>query len=103
MSEASFPVFSKDGKYIFFTASTNFGPGEAWLDMSSYEHETRSNIYAIVLSKKNPSILKPQSDEEIVAGTEEKAAVTNAEVKKSKKENQINQLLKKRILPNKLN
>jgi tricorn protease len=57
MSEANFPVFSKDGKYIFFTASTNYGPGEAWLDLSSYDHETRSNVYAIVLSKKNPSIL----------------------------------------------
>ncbi|MEP6844442.1 MAG: PDZ domain-containing protein [Panacibacter sp.] len=83
MSEANYPVFSKDGKYIFFTASTNFGPGEAWLDLSSYDHETRSNIYAIVLSKKDPSILKPQSDEETVAA-EEKPATTDA--KKSKKE-----------------
>ncbi|CAN5725529.1 S41 family peptidase [soil metagenome] len=85
MSEANYPVFSKDGKYIFFTASTNFGPGEAWLDLSSYDHETRSNIYAIVLSKKNPSILQPQSDEETVAAAEEKGA-TNADSKKSKKE-----------------
>jgi tricorn protease len=86
MGEARYPVFSKDGKYIFFAASTNFGPGEAWLDMTSYEHETRSSIYAIVLSKKNPSLLKPQSDEEMVAGTEEKTAATTAEIKKGKKE-----------------
>ncbi len=66
MSEAANPVFSKDGKYIFFTASTNFGPGEAWLDLSSYDHATTSNIYAMVLSKKTPSILQPKSDEEMV-------------------------------------
>jgi tricorn protease len=70
MSEANYPVFSKDSKYIFFTASTNFGPNEAWLDLSSYDHETRSSIYAIVLSKKTPSLLQPKSDEESVTGDE---------------------------------
>ena len=73
-SEANFPVFSKDGKYIFFSASTNYGPSESWLDMSNYEHETRSNIYAVVLSKKQPSILKPRSDEETVKPKEEKTS-----------------------------
>lgn len=85
MSEANYPVFSKDGKYIFFTASTNFGPAEAWLDLSSNEHEVRSNIYAIVLSKKNPSILVPKSDEETEAKEEEKPVAANAD-KKSKKD-----------------
>lgn len=78
MSEASYPVFSKDGKYIFFTASTNFGPGEAWLDLTSYDHETRSSIYSIVLSKKTPSILQPKSDEETVTADETKSADTTA-------------------------
>ena len=77
MSEAGYPVFSKDAKYIFFTASTNLGPGEAWLDLSSYDHETRSNIYSIVLSKKNPSILVPQSDEETIAAEPEKSSTDN--------------------------
>lgn len=85
MSEANYPVFSKDGKYIFFTASTNFGPAEAWLDLSSNEHEVRSSIYAIVLSKKNPSILVPKSDEETEAKEEEKPVAANAD-KKSKKD-----------------
>ena len=86
-SEANFPVFSKDGKYIFFTASTNFGPSEAWLDMSTFEHEIRSNIYAVVLSKKQPSILKPQSDEETVKTAEEKTipAIVTTKNKTNKK------------------
>lgn len=93
MSEANYPVFSKDGKYIFFTASTNFGPAEAWLDMSSYDHETISSIYAIVLSKKTPSILQPNSDEENSKAGDEKASPENGankkpnEVKKNKEGN----------------
>ena len=65
-SEAAYPVFSKDGKYIFFTASTNYGRSIGWLDMSSYDNPVRSNIYAIHLSKVTPSILMPESDEEPV-------------------------------------
>ncbi|HLX90657.1 MAG TPA: PDZ domain-containing protein [Puia sp.] len=84
-SESNYPVFSKEGKYIFFTASTNYGPAEAWLDLSSYLHETRSSVYAVVLSKKTPSIVQPQSDEETVKTTEEKSPVA-ADKKKSKKD-----------------
>ncbi len=65
-SEAAYPVFSKDGKYIFFTASTNYGRSVGWLDMSSYEIPLRNSIYAIHLSKDAPSILTPESDEELV-------------------------------------
>ncbi|HEX6333309.1 MAG TPA: PDZ domain-containing protein, partial [Flavisolibacter sp.] len=65
-SEAMYPTFSRDGKYIFFTASTNYGRSVGWLDMSSYENLVRNNIYAIVLSKDAPSILSPESDEEMI-------------------------------------
>ncbi|MET0243841.1 MAG: PDZ domain-containing protein, partial [Flavitalea sp.] len=67
LSETANPVFSRDGKYIFFTASTNFARNVGWLDMSSYDNRAVSNIYAVVLSKKTPSILAPQSDDETVA------------------------------------
>ncbi len=66
-SEANYPVFSKDGKYLFFTASINYGPSEAWLDLSSYNYTVQHNIYAVVLAKKEPSLLAPKSDEEAVA------------------------------------
>ncbi len=63
-SEAANPAFSRDGKYIFFTASTNYGRSVGWLDMSSYENPVVNNIYAIVLSKNAASLLAPESDEE---------------------------------------
>ena len=78
-SEASSPTFSRDGKYIFFTASTNYGRSVGWLDMSSFDNTIQNNIYAIVLSKNEPSPLAPESDDEPVkADTTSKMAVTNA-------------------------
>ncbi len=94
-SEANYPVFSKDGKYLFFTASINYGPAEAWLDLSSYNYTVQSNIYAVVLSKKEPSLLQPKSDEEAITTDtfktvpDEKAKATKkdkAEVTKAKTE-----------------
>lgn len=63
-SEANEPVFSRDGKYVFFYASTNYAQNTGWLDMTNYERTTRSSIYAIVLSNTDPSPLAPESDEE---------------------------------------
>jgi len=63
-SEAEQPVFSKNGKYIFFTASTNYAQNTGWLDMTSYERNTLSSIYAIILANNTPSLLIPESDEE---------------------------------------
>ena len=37
LADVSSPAFSKDGKYLYFAASTNSGPALAGLDMSSME------------------------------------------------------------------
>ena len=84
LSEANFPTFSRDGKYLFFIASVNFGLNTSWLDMSNYEREVRSNIYAIVLSKKEPSLLHPESDEETVKEDSSSAAKPASQAKKKK-------------------
>jgi tricorn protease len=76
-SEATYPVFSKDGKYIFFAASTNYGRSIGWLDMSSFENPIRNTLYAIHLSKETPSILSPESDEETVKDTAAKTAMAS--------------------------
>ena len=65
-SEADDPVFSKDGKYLFFTACANYGPAQSWFDMTSKHYYVLDNIYALVLAKNTPSILQPESDEEAV-------------------------------------
>jgi tricorn protease len=64
MSDAEFARFDKNGKYLYFTASTNTGLTTAWLDMSGDGRNTSSNVYVAVLRKEDPSPLAPESDEE---------------------------------------
>ncbi|MDH5629963.1 MAG: PDZ domain-containing protein, partial [Gammaproteobacteria bacterium] len=64
MSDAADPAFSRDGKHLFFTASTNSGPRSVGLDMSSQERPLRVGIYAVVLDGKGKSPLLAKSDEE---------------------------------------
>ncbi|MDQ6760060.1 MAG: PDZ domain-containing protein [Acidobacteriota bacterium] len=64
MSDAEYANFDKNGKYLYFTASTNLGLTTAWLDMSSDEHPVSRSVYMAVLNKDEPSPLAPESDEE---------------------------------------
>ena len=64
MSDARYAVWDKNGKWLYFTASTNAGPTTAWLDMSSYDHTVTRAVYVVVLAKDLPSPLAPLSDEE---------------------------------------
>ena len=67
MSDALSARFDKGGKYLYFTASTDIGPTNGGLDMSSYPLRSTRSIYAAVLKKTDPSPLAPESDEEKVA------------------------------------
>jgi tricorn protease len=64
LSDARYPVFDRNGKHIFFTASTNSGPTTGWLDMSAFPFQTDRSVYAVVLKKTDISPLSPESDEE---------------------------------------
>jgi tricorn protease len=64
MSDTLNPIFDKNGKYLYFTASTNVGLTAAGLDMSSDEHRVTRSVYLAVLSKDEKSPLSPESDEE---------------------------------------
>ena len=65
LADARSPVFDRDGKHLYFHASTNTGQGSSWLDLSSYNvPNTTSTVYAVVLRKDLPNPLQPQSDEE---------------------------------------
>jgi tricorn protease len=67
LSDARFANFDKNGKYLYFTASTNAGPTTGWLDMSAFPHQTTRSVYVVVLKKGEASPLAPESDEEKVA------------------------------------
>ncbi len=77
MSDAQAPVFDTNGKYLYFTASTNLGPAFSFAEMSTFPHLSSRSVYAAVLSNEDPSPLAPESDEETVEekdGADVKAA-----------------------------
>ncbi|MGA2987593.1 MAG: PDZ domain-containing protein [Terriglobia bacterium] len=63
MSDALFPDFDKNGKYLYFTASTDIGLA-AGGDMSSLDRPVTRSVYVVVLKKGVASPLAPESDEE---------------------------------------
>ncbi|HEX6598732.1 MAG TPA: PDZ domain-containing protein [Gemmatimonadaceae bacterium] len=67
LADATSPAWDASGKYLWFLASTNFGPASGWLDMTSYDHPVTSALYMAVLKKGEPSPLLPESDEEKAA------------------------------------
>ncbi len=73
MSEAGDPTFSRDGKYLFFMASTDVGLTNSGLHMSAFQRPVTSSAYALILSKKTPSLYKTESDEETVKAEEKEA------------------------------
>jgi tricorn protease len=74
MSDARYPAFDKNGKYLYFTASTDAGPTAGWLDMSSVNRPVSRSVYVVVLNQEDPSPLAPESDEEKIANDSEKAS-----------------------------
>lgn len=67
MSAVTQPTFSRDGKYLFFSASTNTGLTNSGLHMTAHERNVNFNVYAFILSKDTPSLFKNESDEEKIA------------------------------------
>ncbi|HYL64510.1 MAG TPA: PDZ domain-containing protein [Candidatus Methylomirabilis sp.] len=83
-SDARYPVFDKNGKTLYFAASTDIGLSIGWLDLSSFQHPVLRSIYAVVLKKGDSSPVEPQSDEEKAASAEKgKDADKGKEVDKS--------------------
>ncbi len=64
MSDAAYPAFDCNNKYLYFAASTDIGPRNCWLDLSSYNQRFTRSLYVVVLRKDLPSPFAPQSDEE---------------------------------------
>jgi tricorn protease len=64
LADVASPAFSPDGQYLFFAASTNSGPLQVGLNMTSQERPFRAGLYAVVLSSEGHSPLKPVSGDE---------------------------------------
>jgi tricorn protease len=64
MSDATSPAFDLNGKYLYFLASTNDGPSNAGIDLSSLDRAQASAPYVVVLAKDGESPIPPESDDE---------------------------------------
>lgn len=67
LADVTSPAFSKDGKHLYFAASTNAGPGKAGLDMSAMEKPYRAGLYVATLAADGESPLRPKSGDEPTA------------------------------------
>jgi tricorn protease len=83
-ADARYAVFDKNGKTLYFTASTDMGLTVGWLDLSSFQHPLTRSVYAMVLKKGDPDPVEPQSDEEKVAKPEEKSKDADKDREKEK-------------------
>ncbi len=64
MADSISPAFDAGGKYLYFLASTNYGPSTGWLEMSSIDRPVRRAIYLAVLNATEPSPLLPETGDE---------------------------------------
>jgi tricorn protease len=83
-ADSRFPAFDKNGKTLYFTASTDLGLGIGWLDLSSYQRPLTRSVYAVVLKKGDPNPVEPQSDEEKIAKPDEKGKDADKDKDKGK-------------------
>ena len=85
LSDAGHPVFDREGKYVYFIASTDSGPGNEPNLQSSVQRVT-SSVYLVVLSKDEKSPLAPESDDEKPADETNKADPKKQDSKKDDKD-----------------
>ncbi|HLS05643.1 MAG TPA: PDZ domain-containing protein [Wenzhouxiangella sp.] len=64
MADVGSVAFSRDGQYLYLVASTNAGPLQFGLDMSTQERPYRAGIHALVLAADGQSPLAPRTGDE---------------------------------------
>ncbi len=84
MSEVAEPVFDRNGKYVYFLASTDAGPLKDWFAMSNSDMELSNQIYLAVLKDSEENPLKAESDEEKAAEEKPKAETNSTDDKAEK-------------------
>jgi tricorn protease len=89
MSDALYVAFDKEGKYLYFTASTNTALSTGWLDMTSLQRPVTRSVYVMVLKKDLPSPLAPESDEEKPKEAEKSEKDKQADKDKAKQEKPV--------------
>ncbi len=82
--DASGPVFSSDGKYLFFTSNRDFNPVYSWTEWN-HAYTDMTKVYFVTLAKDTPNPFAPENDEVTVKKEEKTASDGNSETKDDKK------------------
>ncbi|MBE9491905.1 MAG: PDZ domain-containing protein [Bacteroidetes bacterium] len=80
------PVFSDDGKYLFFTSSRDFNPIYSWTEWN-HAYQDMAKVYLITLTKETSSPFEPENDE-VEIKEEEKTKEGKKQDKDNKDEEQ---------------
>jgi tricorn protease len=86
LSDATSPAFDGNGKYLYFLASTNDGPSNAGIDLSSLDRSQSSAPYVVVLAKDGASPIPPESDDEKIKDEKKPDDDKKADDKKDSKD-----------------
>ena len=64
MADAAAPVWDRNGRHLYFLASTNLALGSGWANTSSIAADPSYGVYLMVLRADDPTPFAPRSDEE---------------------------------------
>ena len=87
MSNVTNPAFDPNGKFLYFTASTDIGPAIDGFGLGSFNRTTTASVYVAVLSKFGTSPIPPQSDDE--KDKDKKATTTRTAARKTRRRKTI--------------
>jgi tricorn protease len=79
LADAVSPSWDRDGKHMYFLASTDLGLASSWANTSSMSAQPSYGAYVAVLREDGESPFPPQSDEEEVKGEDEKGSDSDAD------------------------
>lgn len=67
LASAAEPVWDRNGRWLYFLASTDLGLQSGWADLSSQTRTSTSGVYVALLRSSEPTPFVPESDEEAAA------------------------------------
>lgn len=85
-ADASSPSWDRDGKHMYFLASTNLALGSGWTNTSAITSQPEYAAYVINLKSSDPSPFELESDEEEVKKQQPVASPKSKKGKDEKKE-----------------
>ena len=67
LASAADPVWDRNGRWLYFLASTDLGMQSGWADLGSLTRTSTSGVYVALLRADEPTPFMPESDEEAAA------------------------------------